>query len=135
MRARARSNAKPRKHTGPTAGVRQLVLARDGACLTCGTTIGLVVNHRKTGMGGRRPQTPEWLTTACWADNERYENVAQAVAYVAGWKLRNGLDPCRTPVRDRDGHQWLLRPDGTRELLPTMSDYIPEEQLRRKVWP
>ncbi len=117
-------------YTGPSAAERELVKARDEyACLTCGTHDGLVVNHRKTGMGGNRPQGPQWLTTACWLHNGEYESTRQAQAYAAGWKLRWGLDPTKTPVRDHLNRQWQLQEDGTRTVLPTEEDYIPDNQL------
>lgn len=105
-----------RQAKGIPRTVRDAVLARDGRCLTCGTDRFLVINHRLSGMGGNRPQSPEWLTTACASCNLRYED-SPLTAYERGYKLRLGADPS-TPVVDYAGNSWRLEADGSRSPAP-----------------
>lgn len=106
-----------RQAKGVPRTVRDAVLARDGhRCLSCGAYEPLVVNHRLSGMGGNRPSTPEWLTTACASCNFRYED-SPLTAYERGYKLRLGADPS-TPVVDYAGNSWQLMADGSRSPAP-----------------
>jgi hypothetical protein len=93
------------------------VFQRDGyACLSCGWPGSQVINHRLSGMGGRRPQTPEWLTLACQTCNMRYED-EPLWAYAGGWKIRSGHDATVWPVYDAAGSAWLLDVVGGRSLI------------------
>jgi hypothetical protein len=82
----------------------------DGHCYHCGTTEGLVPQHRIGGMGGRRNQSPANIITFCGVHNELIESDAwQAeLARAHGWKLRPWEDPLVRPVYDRSVQAWFF---------------------------
>lgn len=93
----------------------QRYLDRDGErCMHCGTTEGLVPQHRLGGMGGRRSQLPSNIVTFCGQFNGLIESDPKlaAVARYHGWKLRPGDDPLLVPIYDRAAHAWFYLDDG-----------------------
>ena len=88
-------------------------LNRDGEkCLHCGTTEGLVPQHRKNrGMGGSQAlDRPSNVIVLCSAFNGQIESDAasasRAVAY--GWKLKSWDDPEATSVYDVTAQGWFM---------------------------
>lgn len=96
-------------------------LERDGGkCLHCGTTEGLVPQHRRNrGMGGSRARdVPSNIIVLCSAANYLIEADAgwaqRAVAF--GWKIQGMDDPEMTPVYDVTAQGWFaLHDDYSRE--------------------
>ena len=90
-------------------------LARDnGRCYHCGTTEGLVPQHRRGGMGGGRDQSPQNIITFCGIHNGEIESdpVKAEEARAFGWKLSNWQSPADFPVYDRYSQRWYyLTPD------------------------
>lgn len=91
-------------------------LERDGGkCLHCGTTEGLVPQHRANrGMGGSKMRNlPSNIIVLCSAVNGDIESdpdlASKARAY--GWKLRPFDDPTMTPVYDVTAQGWFLLDD------------------------
>lgn len=91
-------------------------LARDGEkCLHCGTTEGLVPQHRRNrGMGGSKARSvPSNIIVLCSAYNGEIEADAaaasRAVAY--GWKVVGMDAPDMVPVYDRTAQGWFLLDD------------------------
>lgn len=88
-------------------------LERDGGhCYSCGTTEGLVPQHRvNRGMGGRCSlDIPSNIITFCGQCNGRIEADAQAAwgARTNGWKLSDPAWLTKTPVYDRADQQWFF---------------------------
>jgi hypothetical protein len=88
-------------------------LRRDGEkCLHCGTTEGLVPQHRRNrGMGGSKARdVPSNIIVMCSAYNYEIEADAaaasKAVAY--GWKVVGMDAPDMVPVYDRTAQGWFL---------------------------
>lgn len=109
------------RRTGPDNATRELVMARDPYCLSCGGTWALVVNHRQNrGMGGSRLlDTPDNLTTACTVCNSAYEDDPKwARGY--GWKLRR-TDPTTVPVYYFNDGWYVLHADGTRSAVEAVA--------------
>lgn len=91
-------------------------LERDGhKCLHCGTTEGLVPQHRRNrGMGGSRLRNiPSNIIVLCSGYNGLIEQddraASQAVAY--GWKVVGMDAPSMVPVYDRGAQGWYLLDD------------------------
>ena len=96
----------------------QRYLDRDGGhCLHCGTTEGLVPQHRANrGMGGRESlDVPANVIVLCGAFNGLIESDAEAarMAEFYGWKLRDHEFQHRLvlPVFDRFGMLWFFLDD------------------------
>lgn len=93
----------------------QKYLDRDnGHCLHCGTTEGLVPQHRiNRGSGG--PEVPSNVITFCGAYNGLIEADPEAadLARGLGWKLRPWMKPdlLITPVYDRFAQAWFFLDD------------------------
>jgi hypothetical protein len=96
-------------------------LERDGhKCLHCGTTEGLVPQHRRNrGMGGSKARNvPSNIIVLCSGFNGEMESDASkahlAVAY--GWKVAGMDEPLATPVYDVTAQGWFnLYDDYSRE--------------------
>lgn len=91
-------------------------LRRDGEkCLHCGTTEGLVPQHRRNrGMGGSKARSvPSNVIVLCSAYNGEIEaNVAAASRAVAyGWKVVGMDAPDMVPVYDTTAQGWFLLDD------------------------
>jgi hypothetical protein len=95
-------------------------LARDGRCLHCGTTEGLVPQHRAgRGMGGSKERhRPSNIIVLCGIYNGLIEadanKAAEARSY--GWKLSGWDDPLTRPVFDRSSGLWWLLDDDFRRV-------------------
>jgi hypothetical protein len=98
-----------------TAKQFQPFVERDGGrCLHCGTTEGLVPQHRQGGMGGGRMKNrASNVITFCGAYNGAIESSAEQaeIARAHGWKLRPGDDPLTRPVFDRMAGEWYFLDD------------------------
>lgn len=98
-----------------TAKQFQPYLDRDGACLHCGTTEGLVPQHRRgRGMGGSKNlDHPSNIIVLCGIFNGLIESDGHAatIARAHGWKLGPGIDPLVTPVYDRASQSWFFLDD------------------------
>jgi hypothetical protein len=96
-------------------------LERDGhKCLHCGTTEGLVPQHRRNrGMGGSKARdVPSNIVVMCSAFNGDMEADATlaSVAIAYGWKVQGEDAPELIPVYDMQAQGWyLLRDDYSRE--------------------
>jgi hypothetical protein len=96
----------------------QPYLDRDGACYRCGTTEGLVPQHRiNRGNGGRTSlDIPSNIITFCGLCNGLIEADSHAAenARAMGWKLRQGSEPALAviPVYDRSAQTWFFLDDG-----------------------
>lgn len=98
----------------PTPKMRALIYKRDGGrCVSCGSTAGLTVQHRKTvGMGGTKTlPTVQELVTACLPCNQGFEAELQTKALEHGWKLRRFANPAEVPVYYAWAHSWYLLKD------------------------
>lgn len=96
----------------------QPILDRDGGhCLSCGTTEGLVPQHRANrGMGGSKLlNTPSNLITFCGQCNGLIESDPDRAdrARVYGWKIRRGEESMLLvkPVYDRYAQTWFFLDD------------------------
>jgi hypothetical protein len=103
----------------------QKLLNRDGGhCLHCGTTEGLVPQHRKNRkMGGsRRLEVPSNTIVLCSLMNGLIESDAVSARWAMerGWKLRNNENPATTVVWDSTTATWWLLDDnyGRTEVNP-----------------
>ncbi len=88
-------------------------LNRDGEkCLHCGTTEGLVPQHRKNrGMGGSKARNvPSNIIVLCSAFNGRIEADADAaiLATERGWKLASWEDAEFCAVYDVTAQGWFM---------------------------
>lgn len=91
-------------------------LNRDGEkCLHCGTTEGLVPQHRKNrGMGGSKERdVPSNIIVMCSEYNTLMEQDAQAAqrAVAYGWKVVGMDAPWLIPVYDTTAQGWFLLDD------------------------
>lgn len=91
-------------------------LRRDGEkCLHCGTTEGLVPQHRRNrGMGGSKARhTPSNIIVLCSAYNGQIEadDAAARAAVAYGWKVVGMDAPELVPVYDRTAQGWFLLDD------------------------
>jgi hypothetical protein len=99
-------------------------LDRDGGvCLHCGTTEGLIPQHRKNrGMGGSKVSNiPSNVIVLCSELNGQIESHAAWAerAKEFGWKVGAGEDPATTPVFDYSANRWyLLGDDFSRTEVP-----------------
>jgi hypothetical protein len=104
------------------------LLERDGhKCLHCGTTEGLVPQHRKNrGMGGSKLRdVPSNQIVLCSGFNGLIEADATAasVAIAYGWKVE-GLDAWELiPVYDVTAQGWFVLDDQYNRLAVTSGDY------------
>jgi hypothetical protein len=95
-------------------------LERDGGrCVHCGTTGGLVPQHRAgRGAGGSRSlNRPSNIIVLCSSLNGLIEHDADTAhwAFGYGWHLKRWQNPLEVPVKyATDGGLWLLRDDYTR---------------------
>ena len=103
----------------------QKLLDRDGHhCIHCGTTEGLVPQHRKNRkMGGsRRLEVPSNEVVLCSLVNGLMESDAVTAEWARerGWKLRASQDPLTTPIKDNTTGRWYLLDDnyGRTEVTP-----------------
>lgn len=92
------------------------MLERDGYhCYHCGTTEGLVPNHRRNrGMGGSKArEVPSNVVTLCSSVNGLIESDDRwaELARRYGWKLREGEDPLGVPAYDRQARTWYMFDD------------------------
>lgn len=97
-------------------------MRRDGEkCLHCGTTEGLVPQHRKNrGMGGSKERdVPSNIIVMCSAFNERIEQDAEAAqrAVQYGWKVVGMDTPWLVPVYDVTAQGWFLLDDSYGRLF------------------
>lgn len=88
-------------------------LARDGEkCLHCGTTEGLVPQHRRNrGMGGSKTRNvPSNIVVLCGPYNNAIEADAAAASMAVsyGWKVVGMDAPDMVPVYDRTAQGWFL---------------------------
>lgn len=88
-------------------------LNRDGEkCLHCGTTEGLVPQHRQNrGMGGSKARNvPSNVVVLCSAFNGRIEADAEAAALAVayGWKLNSWDVPGNCAVYDVTAQGWFM---------------------------
>lgn len=91
-------------------------LLRDGEkCLHCGTTEGLVPQHRRNrGMGGSKSRNvPSNIIVLCSAYNGTIEADAAAasLAVAYGWKVVGMDAPEAVPVYDRTAQGWFILDD------------------------
>lgn len=99
----------------------QKYLDRDGGrCVHCGTTEGLVPQHRAgRGMGGSRAlNRPSNVIVLCATLNGLIESdaITAAWAHTQGWHLKRWQKPEETPVKyaTESGRFFLLADDYTR---------------------
>lgn len=92
------------------------MLERDHArCIHCGTTVGLVPNHRRNrGMGGSKArEVPSNVVTMCSSMNGQIESNPELRlwAVAKGWKLLEGDDPRSVPCFDAIDCKWFVLDD------------------------
>jgi 5-methylcytosine-specific restriction protein A len=117
--------AKPkpaRRHTGPSADVVELVIARSGnVCEICGNAMAEQIHHRRPrGMGGTRRESTNGaaaLLHICAADHARLES-HRNWAMVNGWLLQQHQDPTKVPVVLRHGTVLLTDAGGVEHVHP-----------------
>lgn len=106
-----------------TAKQFEKFLERDGGrCPHCGTTEGLVPQHRAgRGMGGSKAlNRPSNIIVLCSTLNGLIESdaITAAWAHTQGWHLERWEDPEKTPARynTEGGAFFLLSDDFTRAV-------------------
>lgn len=104
-----------RRSTGPTTATRDLVFARDRACIVCEDTFQLQIHHRRPrGMGGTRREStnsPAALVLVCsthhaWLESHR------DLARQRGYLVPQHAEPADVPILHRGVWSWLCD-DGT----------------------
>lgn len=94
------------RSTGPSSATRDLVIARDGGCVLCGSYEWMHIHHRKPRRLGGRRRHPEIndvtnLVVLCGSHHEWVESRRQE-ARELGLLLAESDDPAQVPV----AHWW-----------------------------
>jgi hypothetical protein len=105
------------------------LLERDGGkCMHCGTTEGLIPQHRKNrGMGGSKLRdVPSNLIVLCSFFNDLIEidATAASVAIAYGWKVE-GLDAWELiPVYDVTAQGWFVLDNHFNRLAVSSGEHL-----------
>ncbi len=126
-----RSVARPSRplYTGPSKKVRELVKARDGGCVICGTTDPevLIIHHRvNRGSGGSKDPAINRcsnLALACRRCNTDLEADAQFAEWARSWgiKVRRPADPRLVRIKHYFHGVCYLLDDGSFTYSPTVA--------------
>lgn len=93
----------------------------DGRCEGCGKiSAHLEAHHRVFRSRGGQGTVENGLYLCGWGNHTGCHGAAHGQGdydKAWGWSLQSWQDPAAEPFTDLAGRTWMLRPDGTRELV------------------